>query len=207
MHQPKIKMIFACTQEGNVFGNADKLPWSQHIKKDMELFKLFTNESVLIMGHKTYESLPCNLRNLPHLVVTTETDKNKVFNKKKENPDFVFKTLEDATINGVTMAEQLTQLYNMKPDVCIIGGTGILLEASHFVDEAMITEVVFRDKEKRYYDCPIYVDLEGIVEGLSTNSFISFEDTKLLKYNVPEGEIERLEIRHYQSIDGDSKKY
>ena len=63
----------------------------------------------------------------------------------------------------------------------------------------MITAVHFRSTDKRYYDSPIYIDINDIEKSLSENRYISLEDTQELKYTVPDGEVEQLIFTHYKS--------
>lgn len=55
-----------------VIGNKGSIPW--HIPCDLRNFKDLTTEHVVIMGRKTYESLPESVRPLPnrHTVVLTQ---------------------------------------------------------------------------------------------------------------------------------------
>jgi dihydrofolate reductase len=62
----KVFMIVACDQLANI-GKNGKLPWN-HIKEDMEIFKRLTTEGdkpAVIMGRKTWESIPDIHRPLP----------------------------------------------------------------------------------------------------------------------------------------------
>lgn len=56
-------MIFAKSLN-NVIGIAGKLPW--HVPEDLKHFRLVTAGKVVIMGRKTWESLPDNYRPLPN---------------------------------------------------------------------------------------------------------------------------------------------
>ena len=198
MEPTKIKMIFACTSEDHVFGNADKLPWSQHIKKDIEIFKEYTSNSVLVMGRKTFESLPCRLRDLQHIVVTREVLEGNIKNKKGQNPDFVVASLSDAIWMGLDLIEQ--HLYfDDEPnlDICIIGGADILLEASEFVDDAMITEVTFKDP-KRYYDAPRYIDLQKIKKNLINSEYIDIDSSKTAEFDINIDEIKSITLYNFR---------
>ena len=156
----RIKMIFACTAGDYVFGNADKLPWANLINRDMELFREYTFNNILIMGRKTFESLPCKLRNLPHIVISRNSAKSKIFNKKGQNPDAVYQSLDDA------IYDLTSRLDN---DLCIIGGTQLLKESASIVTDCLMTEVFFTSTEKRYYDAPVYIDYDSITVSLFGN--------------------------------------
>ena len=71
--------IVVAVSENNVIGKDHKLIW--HIKEDLQLFKQITNGHFIVMGRKTFESLPGVLPNRTHLILTR--DKNyKVDNER-----------------------------------------------------------------------------------------------------------------------------
>ena len=49
-----IKLICAVSKN-NVIGNNNKLPWS--ISEDLKRFRELTNENIIVMGRKTYDSI------------------------------------------------------------------------------------------------------------------------------------------------------
>jgi dihydrofolate reductase len=56
--------IIVAISENNVIGIENKIPW--RIKEDMERFKQLTINHPVIMGRKTYESIPEKFRPLPN---------------------------------------------------------------------------------------------------------------------------------------------
>jgi dihydrofolate reductase len=69
MEKPAITLIVARAQNG-VIGRAGTLPW--HIPADLRRFKALTMNSVMIMGRKTFESLPGLLPGRRHIVLTRD---------------------------------------------------------------------------------------------------------------------------------------
>ncbi len=67
MDKPTITIIVARAQNG-VIGRDGKLPW--HISADLKRFKALTMGSVMVMGRKTFESLPGLLPGRRHVVLT-----------------------------------------------------------------------------------------------------------------------------------------
>jgi dihydrofolate reductase len=67
----KIVVIAAIGRNGEL-GKDGKLPW--HLPADLQHFKRITDGQVVVMGRKTYESLPKKLENRTIIVVTTQTD-------------------------------------------------------------------------------------------------------------------------------------
>lgn len=55
-----------------VIGRENKLPW--HLPADLQHFKQLTTGKPIIMGRKTWESLPGLLPNRRHIVVTRQPD-------------------------------------------------------------------------------------------------------------------------------------
>lgn len=69
MEKPPITLIVARAQNG-VIGREGKLPW--HIPADLKRFKALTMGSVMVMGRKTFESLPGLLPGRRHIVLTRD---------------------------------------------------------------------------------------------------------------------------------------
>jgi dihydrofolate reductase len=62
-----ITLIFACDEE-NAIGKDGDLPWRQ--SSDLQHFKRLTLNRTIVMGRKTWESLPGLLPNRTHLVMS-----------------------------------------------------------------------------------------------------------------------------------------
>lgn len=71
MEIPPVTIVVARAQSG-VIGRDGKLPW--HIPADLRRFKALTMGSVMVMGRKTFESLPGLLPGRRHIVLTRDAD-------------------------------------------------------------------------------------------------------------------------------------
>lgn len=71
MKKPPITIVVARAQNG-VIGRGGKLPW--HLPADLKRFKALTMGSVMIMGRKTFESLPGLLPGRRHIILTRDPD-------------------------------------------------------------------------------------------------------------------------------------
>ena len=71
MAKPPVTLVVARAQNG-VIGRGGKLPW--HIPADLKRFKALTMGSVMVMGRKTFESLPGLLPGRRHVVLTRDLD-------------------------------------------------------------------------------------------------------------------------------------
>jgi dihydrofolate reductase len=72
MTRPRIGLVWAEAANGTI-GNAGVLPW--HLPEDLAHFKAITLGSTVVMGRRTWESLPERFRPLPgrrNIVVTRQ---------------------------------------------------------------------------------------------------------------------------------------
>jgi len=73
MVRPRITLIVARAQNG-VIGREGKLPW--HLPADLKRFKALTMGTVMVMGRKTFDSLPGLLPGRRHIVLTRDPEWN-----------------------------------------------------------------------------------------------------------------------------------
>ena len=66
---PEIALIVARARNGTI-GKDNQLPW--HIPADLKRFKALTMGSVMVMGRKTFQSLPGLLPGRRHVVLTRD---------------------------------------------------------------------------------------------------------------------------------------
>lgn len=71
MHSHEIFLIYARAANGTI-GFENRLPW--HIPADFRRFKAMTMHKPMIMGRKTFESLPGLLPGRRHIVLTRHDD-------------------------------------------------------------------------------------------------------------------------------------
>lgn len=77
-----------------VIGHNNQIPW--HIPEDLKMFKDITNNSIIVMGRKTFDSLPNGpLRNRHHIVITRNptfyTDSDQVTYCSPADADHIIK--------------------------------------------------------------------------------------------------------------------
>lgn len=125
--------IIVAYNENRVIGNGNKIPW--RLAADMEHFKAQTTGCPVVMGRKTWESLPKKFRPLPdrtNIVVT----RNPEWQSDDPQPHSVAHTLKEALNTALNVA------YPDK-SIWIIGGSEIYRAAldQGFVDEVIATEV------------------------------------------------------------------
>ena len=118
-----LHLIYARAANG-VIGKDNRLPW--HIPEDMAHFKQLTQGCPVVMGRKTWDSLPERFRPLPgrrNIVVTRQSDWQA----------------EGAERAG--SVDDALALCSGMPDVWVIGGAQIYAEAQPLAHDAHITEI------------------------------------------------------------------
>jgi dihydrofolate reductase len=70
-NRPRVELIVARADNG-VIGHKGRLPW--HLSADLRQFKITTMGAPMIMGRKTFDSLPGLLPGREHIVVTRDPE-------------------------------------------------------------------------------------------------------------------------------------
>jgi len=122
--------IIVAKANNGVIGGDNKLLW--HISKDLRRFKEITTGHTIIMGRKTFESLPKVLPNRKHIVIT----RNKNFKVDSDMVDIV---------NDISAV--LVKFKNSKEEAFVIGGGEIY--------KALLPHC------KKIYLTRVYKDFEG----------------------------------------------
>ena len=120
--KPKQRItIIAAAALNDALGKDNKLIW--HLSKDLQHFKTLTNGHAVIMGRKTFESMPRALPNRTNIVITRQSD------YQAEN---------------IIVTSSLSKALNIAlddPRPFIIGGGEIYKEAMSIADEIELTRV------------------------------------------------------------------
>ncbi len=109
-----MEMIVACTQSG-LIGNNGSMPW--HIPEDLQRFKDITENGIVIMGRKTFDTLPGGkLKNRINIVIT-----RSFFSIEMNNLDSDIIYANENTMNTILLAIR----EKTKKPVFVIGGAEI----------------------------------------------------------------------------------
>ena len=120
MSRPRITLVVARASNG-VIGKDGGLPW--HISADLKRFKAITMGTVLVMGRRTFTSLPRLLPGRRHIVLTRDSDWRA---------------------DGVEVALSVKQALALAKDepVSVIGGADIFRIFLPRADRIELTEVL-----------------------------------------------------------------
>lgn len=116
-----IGLIWAQSRNG-VIGRDGQMPW--HVPEDMAHFRAVTDGATVVMGRRTWESLPPRFRPLPGR-------RNVVLSRR---PSYGAPGAEPAA----TLTDALARAAG---DVWVIGGGAVYAEALAFADRLSITDI------------------------------------------------------------------
>ena len=119
--KPQLITIIVAAAENNVIGNENKLIW--HLSDDLKRFKDLTKGHHVIMGRKTFESMPKALPNRTNVIIT----------RKK---DYI---AENAIV--VNSLEEALKISSDDPQPFIIGGGEIYKMSMNISDRVELTRV------------------------------------------------------------------
>lgn len=106
-------------------GKEGEIPW--HYSEDMKFFREKTMDNPVIMGRKTYESLPEDYRPLPNRKNIVLTRSKKVFHESVSKA------------NSLEEAYEIAENYGDK--VFIAGGSSVYEQTLENVDKTIVTEI------------------------------------------------------------------
>lgn len=116
--------IIVAVAQNNVIGKDNKLLW--HVSEDLKRFKSITSNKKMIMGRKTFESLPGILPNREHIVIT----RDKSFN------------IDSDKVTVVNDLISLVEKYSKSEDeVFVIGGAEVYTQFLPHAQKLYLTKI------------------------------------------------------------------
>lgn len=174
----QMELIVACTKSGGI-GKNQTLPW--RIKKDMDLFKKITLEcpegynNVVIMGRKTWESIPEKFRPLKDRV-------NIILSTTMEmNYDFIEKYPNTHICNSI---DNLPKLIMLLSDIeklhkgFIIGGSSLYKTAM----ESFKLSALHISHVNTEYDCDTFFPIDLIDGNFKKDIIQQYDKFSYVKY-------------------------
>ena len=181
-----MRLIVAFNKEG-VIGVNNDLPW--HLKDDLKRFQKLTKNNIVVMGRKTYDSLPKKpLSNRINVIITRNPEQYE----EKENLYFIEL---DKSLSFLKNLE-----YENKCETFIIGGNSIYKYFFEHIDKFHFTLVNFKINLNNYKQGTYFTYFP-----ISTNSIFSKEFENKYKMVCVENKTEIIdknkEIIKYKFID------
>jgi dihydrofolate reductase len=119
----KVSLVWA-QAKGRVIGKDNTIPWD--VPEDFRFFKEQTTGGVVIMGRKTWESLPAKVKPLPGRVNIVLTNQ------------FGYKAPGALVVHSVKRAVDVAE-HN--PNIYVIGGDQVYRQFIWYADQLIVTEV------------------------------------------------------------------
>lgn len=139
-----MKLVIACDPEGGI-GYKNRLPWDK-IQGDLPRFKKLTQNSVVVMGRNTWESLPVKpLSKRVNYVLTS--DPYSLPYRVKHDLIFGF--------NDINILSRFNQ------NACIIGGAKLVEASWKYITSVHLTRTFAK------YTCDSFIDLVKLVKDYS----------------------------------------
>ncbi len=118
-----MKSIVVAYDHERTIGRDNQLPWAGQLPADMRRFKELTVDTSVIMGRRTFESLPENFRPLP-------------------NRQNIVLSLSQTAFAGALTANSLEDAFTQADkEIMVIGGAQIYAQALPLVDRVFATEI------------------------------------------------------------------
>jgi dihydrofolate reductase len=160
--------IIVAYDENFLIGNGDQIPW--RLPEDMKHFKETTEGKSVVMGRKTWDSLPDRFKPLPNRF-------NAVVTRKKIEPPLYFDPRDPFWGNTIESCIKAAQKIAENVDVFIIGGG----EVYRFALEAMIVDEVIASEVKGEHEGDVY--FPNIRELGWTGTVVKeFDDFNVVRY-------------------------
>jgi len=121
--RPRVHLIFAQARQG-VIGRAGALPWK--LPEDLAHFKRTTQGRTVLMGRRTWESLPAPVRPLPgrrNIVLTTQAGWSA------------------AGAQRCASLDEALAACSADAEVWVIGGAQLYAQALPLADRLVVTEI------------------------------------------------------------------
>ncbi|KAI5949308.1 DFR1 [Candida jiufengensis] len=181
---PSISIIVAALKPSYGIGYNGTLPW--RLKKEMAFFKRVTSNTInsnkrnaVIMGRKTWESIPNKFRPLPNrlnVIISRSYDKTKIVDENIIQVNSI-----EESINVVNKQDNIENIF-------IIGGAEIynsFMNNADVVDNLLITEIETENDENIEMDTFLKFDLNNW-EKQSQKKLKSITNEENIEENIKE---------------------
>jgi dihydrofolate reductase len=131
-----VSMIVAVAQN-RVIGSRNALPW--HLPEDLKKFRELTTGHAILMGRKTFDSLPKVLPDREHYVVTRSVDFN-VQNPKARGNEHVVAVADPVSALDL-LQERIEFRKDIPQEIFIIGGGELYAQLMPYACKLYVTLV------------------------------------------------------------------
>ncbi len=187
--------LIVCIDKDNGIGKNNKIPWKFNI--DLKYFTDLTSTSIIenkknvvIMGKKTYDSIPNNYKPLKNRI-------NLVLTKNTNNIDLLDLYYFNNIISILLYLDENKSKIN---NVWIIGGSEIYKQ---FLNLQIINNIYLTHIKNISYNCDTFFSLEPLKNFKLIDNKIKYDKNQYDKEN----KLIKLEFVHYKYINKNELKY
>ena len=157
--------LFAVDEQGGMGANND-LPWPRN-KEDMMWFKRVTENQVVVMGKRTWESegMPHPLPNRHNVVIT---------HNFMPREDIV--QIRGNVIDGLKFIQE--KFKKEQVDIFVIGGPDILMQARTVMDKVFLTRVPGE------FFCDVSIDIDQFLNKFKLSQTHKLETCRIEEYEA-----------------------
>ena len=168
--KPDIRLIYAMDLKNGI-GQNGQIPWT--IKADLTRFSQLTKNSTVVMGSKTWDSLPPQYRPLPNRINIVTTRKKMIDSIDKYTDDTFLFSFNQNESDEQARQRLLTFLDHFPQPVWVIGGQylfKLLLPVANTVERTIVYNL---------YSCDRFAPVLDLNEWTITDS------KKVMDHNPP----------------------
>jgi dihydrofolate reductase/thymidylate synthase len=173
----KVSLIVAHDSKYGI-GKDNQIPW--HLVPDMKFFTKTTDNSYVIMGRKTWESIPEKSRGLKNRI--------NVILSTSLTPEYIEKTnynkVECILINSIA---KFWDIYDYKHDIFVIGGVDLY---KYFLTNSHLLKTIYITKINHHYNCDTFFPFEEFNDIILTRQI----KVNLLEQNKNLDKLNNIEV-------------
>lgn len=179
-----ISLILAATVPYMGIGKDGTLPWK--LSREMKYFRQVTSGGIVIMGRRTWESIPRKFRPL--------SNRTNVVLSSSGN----FDQLSDQCIAASSLDEALNKVANIPGKIFIIGGAKLYKSAldDPHTTRVLLTEITADIKCDSFFEDFPWVPRDQISKGWERTSFNELKEFVGPDVEIQEGSIEEKNLSY-----------
>lgn len=155
--------LIAAVARNGVIGAGNTIPW--HLPEDFKHFKETTQGHAVIMGAKTWDSLPSSFRPLPH--------RNNIVVSRTRTPVTLAEQGAD-WVTSIELAIEAARWENDHDEIFVIGGSSMYEQTIDIADRLLISEVDSSPEGDAYF--PVIDTNQWVVVSKWDNAGFTIKD-------------------------------
>jgi len=211
----KFSVVMSITEEGGI-GKDGNVPW--RIPEDLKRFQNITKNSIVIMGRKTWESIPIHLRPLKEricIVISNKINESNFLQKEVQFTDMCYNIEKNlkwkyvefvgCPISAIQRCKEL-QSYSIFQNysVNLIGGPQCL---EWFFKNSKITKIYLTVIHSKV-ECDVYWNYMKYIKNLeNTENNKNNKNNKIMKEIILDSGITKNKVYPYQNLEWTFKEY